>query len=69
MIKELKTAKWYWFIPLLSLYFSYDMSKWTLRGETFQSRYDRHFITTINISFINLIPVFAILNLCLNIIK
>lgn len=53
MLKELKTAKWYWFIPLLSLYFSYDMSKWTMSGKTYQSRFDRHYITIINISFIN----------------
>ena len=58
MIKQLKTAKWYWFIPIVSMYYSFTMSMWTMRGETYSSRMDRHLITILNVVFPN---VFIIL--------
>lgn len=63
MLKELKTAKWYWFIPLLSIYHLMSMSKWTLSGKTPNSRLDRHLITNLNIVFPNLFIIVLIISL------
>ena len=53
MIKELKTAKWYWFIPLVSLYYIGTMSSWMMFGKTKSSVNYRQFISILNCVFPN----------------
>jgi len=66
MLKELKNTKWYWFIPLLSLYFGYQMSMWTMNGETYLCKSKRSLITTFNVVFPN---IFIFLGLIFTYIK
>lgn len=61
MLKELKTAKWYWFIPLVSLYYSYTMSVWTMNGETYLSRLRRQTITSLNVVIPNMFIIVGLI--------
>ena len=53
MLDQLKTAKWYWFIPIVSLYCIIEMSNWTLSCGSELGRNQRWLITVLNTAFIN----------------
>lgn len=60
MLKEIKNSKWYWFIPLLSMFFLHEISVWVLEAKDFDSRYQKNNVVLFVIIPIHLIAIMTI---------
>lgn len=53
MVEQLKATKWYWYIPIISIFFSFKMAQWVLEGQNNDIRAIRFSITIILLSLVN----------------
>lgn len=49
MIKAFLDSKWYWYIPIISMYFLSQMSRWGFEPETVEERNYRSIIIDLTI--------------------
>lgn len=60
MINQIKNSKWYWYVPLLSMFFLHEISVWVLEAKDFGARYERNNVVLFIITPIHLITILGI---------
>lgn len=61
MINQIKNSKWYWYIPLLSMFFLHEISVWVLEAKGFDVRYERNNVVLMVIIPIHLLAIIGII--------